>query len=65
MFWWRRAQLEWELQEELELHAELTQDARRMGNLTLAQEQSRELWSFSARRQRRLQWCAISSRLPI
>ncbi|HEY6990518.1 MAG TPA: ABC transporter permease [Bryobacteraceae bacterium] len=48
MFWWRRAQLERELREELEFHAELTRDARRMGNLTLAQEQSREFWSFSA-----------------
>ena len=48
MFWWRRAQLERELQEELELHAELAQNPKRMGNLTLAQEQSREFWSFSA-----------------
>ena len=63
-FRWRRAQLDDELAEELEFHLSLKQgehtaaglnaaDAaalarRELGNITLAREQSRELWSFLA-----------------
>lgn len=45
-FLWRRAQLERDLKEELELHAALAQDCAVMGNMTLAQEESRDMWSF-------------------
>ena len=47
-FLWRRAQLERDLKEELELHAALAQDRAVMGNMTLAQEESRDMWGFRA-----------------
>lgn len=42
----RRAQLERDLKEELESHAALAQGRAVMGNITLAQEESRDMWSF-------------------
>jgi predicted permease len=52
-FWARRNRLSQELAEELELHLELKQaggtweeSRREMGNLTLAQEESRDMWGF-------------------
>jgi putative ABC transport system permease protein len=53
-FRWRRADLERELAEELDFHRSLKQQendepaltSREMGNTTLAQEESRDMWSF-------------------
>jgi predicted permease len=47
-FLWRRAQFERDLKEELELHAALAQSPAAMGNITLAQEESRDMWGFPA-----------------
>jgi hypothetical protein len=63
-FRWRREQLDRELAEELEFHRSLKQTAnrqaglnaedaarlagRQMGNMTLAREESRDMWSFLA-----------------
>ena len=49
LFWARREQLERELAEELEFHLWLKEaDGRRqdMGNMTLAREESRDMWGF-------------------
>jgi putative ABC transport system permease protein len=64
VFRWRRAELDCELAEELEFHRALKEDEnrvagfsaqeaaeltrRQMGNMTVAREESRELWSFVA-----------------
>lgn len=64
LFRWRRSRLENELAEELEFHRALKEDEKRraglgvetaaelsrrqMGNMTVAREESRELWSFVA-----------------
>lgn len=45
-FFSRRAQLERELAEEIEFHRALKQDDREMGNVALAKEESRDMWSF-------------------
>jgi hypothetical protein len=52
LYWFRRTRLEAELAEELEFHrSQLTSGnaGRQMGNVTLAKEESRDMWSF-------LQW---------
>ncbi len=49
MFWVRRDQLERELGEEMELHLRLKEaegNGQGMGNLTLAKEESRDMWGF-------------------
>ena len=46
VFWCRRAELERELKEELELHASLARNGKEMGNITLAKEESRDMWGF-------------------
>src|SRR5258708_31104006 len=56
VFRWRRAELERELSEELEFHRSLKQNengdggltSKQMGNITLAKEESRDMWSFLA-----------------
>ncbi|MGA3025824.1 MAG: ABC transporter permease [Bryobacteraceae bacterium] len=45
-FFCRRERLERDLAEEIEFHRTLTQDDREMGNITLAKEESRDVWSF-------------------
>ena len=50
-FWARRDQLSKELAEELEIHLQLKEaegNRREMGNLTLAKEESRDMWGFVA-----------------
>ncbi len=42
----RRAQFERELAEEMETHRSLLRDGMRMGNVTLAKEESREMWGW-------------------
>jgi len=46
LFFWRRERLERELAEEIETHRSLTRNDREMGNITLAREESRDVWSF-------------------
>ena len=46
VFFSRRERLERELAEEIEFHRALKQDDREMGNITLAKEESRDMWSF-------------------
>jgi putative ABC transport system permease protein len=46
LFFSRREQLERELAEEIEFHRAQKQDDRAMGNITLAKEESRDVWSF-------------------
>ena len=49
LFWARRKQLERELAEEIELHVRLKEvsgSRHQMGNLTLAKEESRDMWGF-------------------
>ena len=49
LFWARRDQLARELGEELELHLQMKQvegSGHEMGNLTLAKEESRDVWGF-------------------
>jgi putative ABC transport system permease protein len=56
VFRWRRAELERELSEELDFHLSLKQNengdggliSKQMGNITLAKEESRDMWSFLA-----------------
>ncbi len=45
-FFSRREQLERELAEEIEFHRVLKQNDPAMGNITLAKEESRDVWSF-------------------
>jgi predicted permease len=45
-FFSRRERLERELAEEIEFHRALKQDDHEMGNITLAKEESRDVWSF-------------------
>src|ERR1700722_17283724 len=52
MFRWRRTELDYELAEELEFHLALKRQAagdlshRQMGNMTIAAEECRDMWSF-------------------
>jgi len=46
LFFSRRDRLERELAEEIETHRSLTRNDREMGNMTLAKEESRDVWSF-------------------
>jgi putative ABC transport system permease protein len=46
VFFSRRERLERELAEEIEFHRALKQDDREMGNIALAKEESRDMWSF-------------------
>jgi putative ABC transport system permease protein len=46
LFFWRRERLERELAEEIEHHRALMRNDREMGNITLAREESRDVWSF-------------------
>lgn len=48
LFFSRRDQLERELAEEIEYHRALKQNDREMGNITVAREDSREVWSFQS-----------------
>jgi len=48
LFFSRRDRLEQELAEEIEFHRALKQDDPAMGNITVAREESREVWSFMA-----------------
>lgn len=62
----RRGRLERELAEEIETHRALLEEragagaARIMGNVTLAREESREIWTF-----RRLEWIFQDARLAL
>ncbi|MGA2183806.1 MAG: ABC transporter permease [Bryobacteraceae bacterium] len=46
LFFSRRDQLEIELAEEIKFHRALTQNDPAMGNITIAREESREIWGF-------------------
>ena len=48
LFRWRRDQMYRDLEEELSFHHEQTQGVQQMGNVTLAKEECREMWSFMA-----------------
>ena len=48
LFRWRRDRMYRDLEEELSFHREQTQDVQQMGNVTLAKEECREMWSFMA-----------------
>ena len=48
LFRWRRDRMYRDLEEELSFHREQTQGVQQMGNVTLAKEECREMWSFMA-----------------